>query len=446
MSLRRTSVLICTAAVAAVGNGVSVSTPTAAATFRGSNGLITFATSWPQEFGGTANPNDETVELCGVRADGHSVRLTVSPLGLAYASPAWNPAGTVAAAERSAAQVGGGVAFVGHGASRAEFEDAAQPAWSPDGQHIVFTAPSPSGQSELLFISPVSADERTPIILEAASVSDIEPAWPPDGTWIAFSSNREGPPYELYLVRPDGTDVHRITAGPAAAYRPRWSPDGSTILFVSQAASGPSTLATVPVGGGQARQLPLVATSGTFSPDGQSIAFISDGRVDVANADGSDARMLYAHADAGGGLDWQPRTETSPDASPTRPCVVYAKPSGGRLAGSGFGDVLVGGVGRDVIAAGGGNDLASGGSGNDVISGGLGNDTLDGGPGTDSLDGGSGNDVTSGGPGNDTIRARDGQRDAITCGAGRDTVYADQFDKVAKDCEHVLRARVRRRN
>ena len=47
--------------------------------------------------------------------------------------------------------------------------------------------------------------------------------------------------------------------------------------------------------------------------------------------------------------------------------------------------------------------------------------------------------MISGGAGNDTITARDGKRDRISCGSGRDKVTADKRDRVAKNCERVSR-------
>ncbi len=71
-------------------------------------------------------------------------------------------------------------------------------------------------------------------------------------------------------------------------------------------------------------------------------------------------------------------------------------------------------------------------------------DALYGGPGNDSLRGGRADsrEVNRfvGGRGNDTIFARDHARDLISCGPGHhDRVYADRKDRVARDCEHVLR-------
>jgi hypothetical protein len=47
--------------------------------------------------------------------------------------------------------------------------------------------------------------------------------------------------------------------------------------------------------------------------------------------------------------------------------------------------------------------------------------------------------VISGGAGGDTINSRDGKRDRISCGSGRDKVTADKRDRIAKNCERVSR-------
>jgi Ca2+-binding RTX toxin-like protein len=64
--------------------------------------------------------------------------------------------------------------------------------------------------------------------------------------------------------------------------------------------------------------------------------------------------------------------------------------------------------------------------------------------GTDTLDGGPGQDVLDGGDDDDVLRARDGAVDVVRCGAGVDEVAADPFDVVARGCEAVSRAKLRR--
>ena len=112
-------------------------------------------------------------------------------------------------------------------------------------------------------------------------------------------------------------------------------------------------------------------------------------------------------------------------------------------------DTLSGDEGRDFISGGRGDDTLSGGLRGDVIFANRGRDRSDGGAGPDRLWALSRYDVTAigdaegddltGGDGNDRFRVRDGELDAVHCGAGRDTVLADQFDAVDNDCERVRR-------
>jgi uncharacterized repeat protein (TIGR01451 family) len=72
----------------------------------------------------------------------------------------------------------------------------------------------------------------------------------------------------------------------------------------------------------------------------------------------------------------------------------------------------------------------------DSIRGLRGNDKLYGFAGNDYLDGGPGRDLISGGRGNDLLVSRDGVRDLLRCGPGRDEAFVDLKDRVS-DCEKV---------
>jgi hypothetical protein len=111
--------------------------------------------------------------------------------------------------------------------------------------------------------------------------------------------------------------------------------------------------------------------------------------------------------------------------------------------GSGNDDVR-GGSGADKVDGGSNNDVVSGGSGKDRVRGGAGNDRVFGGSGNDLIDAGTGTNRVSGGKGRDRILATNGRRDRIRCGKGRDRVRADRRDRVARDCEQVLRVRTTR--
>ena len=52
---------------------------------------------------------------------------------------------------------------------------------------------------------------------------------------------------------------------------------------------------------------------------------------------------------------------------------------------------------------------------------------------------GEARDEVYAGPGADTIVVRDGAPDRVSCGAGRDKVFADQFDRLDRDCELAKR-------
>jgi hypothetical protein len=118
--------------------------------------------------------------------------------------------------------------------------------------------------------------------------------------------------------------------------------------------------------------------------------------------------------------------------SPQPPAPPSPPPTAGHgktLTGTAGRDRLVGTSYADVLNGLGGNDTLLGRGGADVVRGGAGNDTLVGGPGRDTL---------LGGPGNDVLQARDGVRDVVDCGAGKDVATVDRVDRVI-GCETVRR-------
>ncbi len=104
-------------------------------------------------------------------------------------------------------------------------------------------------------------------------------------------------------------------------------------------------------------------------------------------------------------------------------------------------DLVRGNTGDDAIDGGAGSDLIFGGRGDDRLAGGDQPDKIIGGPGADAINGQAGRDVILAGRGADLIIANDGARDYIRCGPGKDAVKADKRDRVARDCERVVRVR-----
>jgi len=96
----------------------------------------------------------------------------------------------------------------------------------------------------------------------------------PDGKLIAFTSNRSGTDC-IYVVSVEGGTPKRLTWHPSASTVRGWTPDGSRILYAtSRDFAQPSVehLWLVPAKGGPSVQLTSQwGTSGSFSPDGNSI-------------------------------------------------------------------------------------------------------------------------------------------------------------------------------
>ena len=92
---------------------------------------------------------------------------------------------------------------------------------------------------------------------------------------------------------------------------------------------------------------------------------------------------------------------------------------------------MLGEVGNDALEGGRDTELLQGDAGRNDLSGKGGDDCL--------LLTGDENERASGGDGDDLICNPDGNKDDVFCGTGHDTVVADVEDRVAANCEDVLR-------
>ena len=107
----------------------------------------------------------------------------------------------------------------------------------------------------------------------------------PDGDAVAFvvgDSFKTDGKYQksnLWTVSAWGGDARQLTGGPRSATSPRWSPDGETLAFLSdRAEDGQRQIYLLPTGGGEALRATDVEGSISrglsWSPDGKSIAFL----------------------------------------------------------------------------------------------------------------------------------------------------------------------------
>jgi Tol biopolymer transport system component len=113
-----------------------------------------------------------------------------------------------------------------------DFDGIGRPAWSPDGEQIVFNAgweDDVSGWHDSKIYA-INADGTGLRQITEGDFSDADPSWSPDGEWIALHRN-----CGLWIVRPDGSDAHELLPGSDdfCAFQTSWSPDSQDIAFIN---------------------------------------------------------------------------------------------------------------------------------------------------------------------------------------------------------------------
>ncbi|HEX9824155.1 MAG TPA: phosphodiester glycosidase family protein [Actinomycetota bacterium] len=191
-----------------------------------------------------------------------------------------------------------------------------QPAWSPDGEWIAFVRSfPPKGTSQIFRVSP-EGDRLRKLTGTGVGVMNASPDWSPDGQTIAFSSDRDGGFPEIYTMAPDGTGVHRVTQDAQIDANPAWSPDGLQIAF-ERVAEGDADVWTMAADGSSPANLtasPGEDSDPDWSPDGQWIGFVTapdgggDRDIAIIKPDGSGRERVTTDPHADLSPAWRPGT------------------------------------------------------------------------------------------------------------------------------------------
>jgi Tol biopolymer transport system component/DNA-binding winged helix-turn-helix (wHTH) protein len=153
-----------------------------------------------------------------------------------------------------------------------------QPAFSPDGNQVVFTRREQGRQDYDIWVKFIG--EEKALQLTSSPADEMSPAWSPNGSQIAFLRHKPGGLADVVLISPHG-DAERTlreihSRAPYTMSTLDWSPDGSRLLTSQRFDSGGETgLFAIAVDSSvMERLLDLNVRTPSYSPDGETIAFL----------------------------------------------------------------------------------------------------------------------------------------------------------------------------
>lgn len=312
-----------TVVAAAVLATLTSAMPDAMAAYPGGNGRIAFGSNRSGSF-----------QIYSVRPDGRGLRQLTNNSGF-NACAAWSPDGRQLAFCSNQSGVfkiyvmdadGSHLRLVPTHVGSALF-----PRWSPSGRALLFTgATSPDAPGDVYVVNLDGSGQRN-LTHDSADDAPQGASWQPGGHLIAFD-RYVGGKSDLYTMRPDGTDVTRLTHTAGDNQSPDWSPDGRALTYIHGGVNSLGQLRgevyTIDVHSGQVHQITHNTSSDdrnpAWSPKGQQIVFRrarADGTTELLRVEVTTRAVQPVITAAGSelGPSWQPdppvtTTETAPQS------------------------------------------------------------------------------------------------------------------------------------
>ena len=218
------------------------------------------------------------------------VQVTPDKEGRSLSQPAWSPDGQQlvyvdGGSTSSAVASRYGNLFVigveGSGDRRLTSSPDADPDWSADGREVALVRgenlPTLEANDDI-WVLDVGTGAARQLTHTRPGTYEAAPAWSPDGSQIVFSRRLRTSEFDgatsLHVINRDGTAERRLLDYTLYGYSPyslAWSPDGRTIAFETSASIGCVSISLLDVASGSIR--PLTSCSrpreATAAPDWQ---------------------------------------------------------------------------------------------------------------------------------------------------------------------------------
>lgn len=264
----------------------------------------------------SSNRADGNFEIWSMAGDGSGLRRLTRDVDHNDYAPALSHDGTRIAWERDVETAGHNVVAKEIWVMNADGSDPhavvangsfnESPCWGPGDRSLIYASLA-TGNWEI-FRVPLGGG--APVNLTNSAQADQYPRLSPDGTRIAFQTNRDLN-FEIYAMDVDGGHQTDLTNDPADDRFPAWSPDGSRLVFTRFGDS--FDIWTMDASGGGQHAVvasPFQELDPSVSPDGRSVVFESDrgapSSLFTVPLEGGAARQLTGRPGTATGTDQQP--------------------------------------------------------------------------------------------------------------------------------------------